>query len=82
MRTKDEQRPISPSEIARGISDGLIARYGVLNALDVARCVQEQAQAALNQQKRLHPDEWKDALSAQPLQPEPKKMPPMPRIGH
>jgi hypothetical protein len=82
-RSKDEQRPISPSETARSISDSLIARYGIINALDVARCVQEQVQAAVNQQKRLHPDEW-EQQTAQPSQPESKlerKSPAMPRIA-
>jgi hypothetical protein len=82
-RDKSEQRTICPSVEATPISDSLIARYGILNALDIARCIQEQVQAAINQQKRLHPDEWPEP-SAQPSQPEPnqtKKVPPMPRIG-
>ena len=83
MRSKDEQAPIVPSVAATPISNSLIAKYGILNALDIARCVLEQVQASLNQQKRLHPDEWLES-SAQSSQPEPKperKSPPMPRIG-
>jgi hypothetical protein len=81
LRSKEEQRSISPSEEARSISNSLIAHYGIINALDVARCVQEQVQAAINQQQRLHPDEWRQ--STQPLQTEPaeaKKPPKMPKI--
>ena len=71
MRSKAEQAPVVPSAVATPLSNMLIAKYGILNALDIARCVQEQVQASINQQKRLHPEEWP--------QPE-RKSPVMPRI--
>ena len=83
MRSKAEQAPVVPSAVATPLSNMLIAKYGILNALDIARCVQEQVQASLNQQMRLHPEEWLES-SAQSSQPEPKperKSPAMPRIG-
>jgi hypothetical protein len=82
VRTKAEQLRITPSAEANKVSTVLIAKYGILNALDVAQCIQEQVQAAINQQRRLHPEDWADD-TAQPSQPEPqpaKKVPAMPRI--
>ncbi|MEN6534501.1 MAG: hypothetical protein ABFD89_12610 [Bryobacteraceae bacterium] len=81
-----KQPPIVPSAVAREYSNGLIARYGIRAAADIARCIAEQVQAAINQQKRMHPAEWCDSAApvAQSLQPEPqpvKKSPAMPRIG-
>ena len=73
MRSKDEQAPVVPSAVATPISNSLIAKYGILNALDIARCALEQVQASLNQQKRLHPDEWRQDIPATKLK--------MPRAG-
>jgi len=58
MRTKDEQQPVSPSKRARDITDALIARHGLLQAVDIGQCIQAQLGAAVEQQKRLHPKDW------------------------
>lgn len=75
-RSKAEQRTIVPSEVARIYSTAIIARYGILNAADIARCVGEQVQAAINQQKRLHPEEWR----LTPAESEKKPLS-MPKVG-
>lgn len=58
MRTKDEQVHVSPSARARDIMTGLIARHGLIQAVEIAQHIQAQAQATLAQQKRLHPEDW------------------------
>jgi len=78
MRSKEEQRDIVPSQKARDITDVLIARYGLLWAVEIGQHIQAQLGAAVEQQKRLHPEDW-----VQPAQPEPtptKKTLTMPRI--
>ncbi len=78
LRTKEEQVLVSPSERARVIVTALIARHGLLQAVDIGQCIQAQLGAAVEQQKRLHPEDW-----VQPSQTEPqpaKKGLPMPRI--
>lgn len=59
-RTKDEQRPIAVGDTARTISNDLIARHGILQAMAVADRIAEQVRAALESQKRLHPEDWTD----------------------
>jgi hypothetical protein len=58
MRTKDEQQIVSPSARARDIVTILIARYGLLQAVEIGQHVQAQLNAAMEQQKRRHPGEW------------------------
>lgn len=72
-RTRDEQRPIAIGDVARIISTDLIARYGILQALDVAERVYEQVRASLESQKRLHPEDWTDK-PVQTIQPEAENM--------
>lgn len=70
MRSKDEQQPVSPSQKARDIVTCLIARHGLLQAVDIGQCIQAQIGAAVEQQKRLHPEDWVSS-PAQPAQTEP-----------
>jgi len=82
MRSREEQQPISPSEKARDVVTVLIARYGLLQAVEIGQCIQAQLGAAVEQQKRLHPEEW-EVSPAQLSQSEPqqeKKTLSMPRI--
>ena len=79
MRNRDEQQHVSPSQKARDIVTCLIARYGLLQAVDIGRHISAQLGAAVEQQKRLHPTEW----PAQPAQSEPqfaKQLPAIPKI--
>jgi hypothetical protein len=70
LRSKDEQAYVSPSARARDIVTCLIARHGLLQAADIGQCIQAQLGAAVEQQRRLHPEEWPS-----------KKIPAMPIIG-
>ncbi len=76
MRNREEQAPVSPSDRARDIVTCLIARHGLLQAVDIGRCIGAQLGAAVEQQKRLHPKEW----PAQSSQTEPKTTLTMPKI--
>jgi hypothetical protein len=75
MRSKDEQQPVNPNRRARDITDALIARHGLLQAVEIGQHIQAQLGAAVEQQKRLHPEDW-----AQPLQTEPRKSLTMPKV--
>ena len=79
MRSRDEQQPISPSERARAIVTNIVARHGLLQAVDIGQHVQAQLGAMVEQQRRAHPEEW--AQSVQTHHDEAKKIPPVPKIG-
>ncbi len=49
---------VNPSGCARDIVTVLVARHGLLQAVDIGRCIVAQLGAMVEQQKRLHPEDW------------------------
>ena len=86
MRDRKEQLRVSPSERAHDIVTGIVARHGLLQAVDIGRCIQAQLGAMVEQQKRLHPTEWPATStcpivqSIQTAQPTPPAVPNVPKI--
>jgi hypothetical protein len=81
QRIKDEQPYVSPSARARDIVTCLIARHGLLQAVDIGHCIEAQLGAAVEQQKRLHPeDKGLPLRPAQPARTAPPAVPAVPKI--
>ena len=69
MRTKGEQRRINSASVGRRIADALIARHGILQAVEISQEVCISVAESLTEQKRRHPEEWPREERALPVVP-------------
>jgi hypothetical protein len=79
MRTKD-RTPLEVAHIVDVLCQDLIARHGICSAVDIAHDLSKRMDTELYTQQTRHPADW-PTPTVQPIQPEPKKAPPMPKVA-